>query len=188
MSIIDPKNRNFQSPLKFRLNIERLAHVNFFVTDVNLPGVVVPSPSTPNPLNKINWQPDHMAWDELSVTFIVDEDMKAWQEIFFWIQGQAFPEDHKQYRDMRDGKTRDADGDLLPKPPRPSKPKHLGENFSDGTLLILSSHNNSTLEIDFKDLHPLTLSELNFTSKDTDVKHLTCTVTFVYDYYTVKRP
>lgn len=64
---------------------------------------------------------------------------------------------------------------------------NVGENYkSDGTLLILSSHNNVTKEIVFRDLFPTNLSSVEFSTQQTEVEYLQADVTFKYTYFEFK--
>ena len=61
------------------------------------------------------------------------------------------------------------------------------ESFtSDATLSVLSSHNNVTQEIIFKDCFPTSLSGADFTSIANDVEYLQASVTFKYTYFEFK--
>lgn len=51
---------------------------------------------------------------------------------------------------------------------------------SDAILSILSSHNNVTKELRFKDCFPIALSGAEFTSLATDVEYLQANVTFKF--------
>jgi len=61
-----------------------------------------------------------------------------------------------------------------------------GETKIDGTLLILSSHNNTTKEILFRDLFPTTLSAVEFSTQQTEVEYLQASVSFKYTYFEFK--
>ena len=62
-----------------------------------------------------------------------------------------------------------------------------GEKFkSDATLAILSSHNNVTKEITFKDCFQTTLSAVEFSTQQTDIEYLQADVTLHYSYYEIK--
>ena len=62
----------------------------------------------------------------------------------------------------------------------------LGESKIDGTLLILSSHNNTTKEILFRDLFPISLSALEFSTQQTEIEYLQATASFKYTYFEFK--
>lgn len=57
---------------------------------------------------------------------------------------------------------------------------------SDATLAVLSSHNNVTKELIFKDCFPISLSGADFTSIASDVEYLQATVTFKYTNFEFK--
>ena len=62
-----------------------------------------------------------------------------------------------------------------------------GESFkSDATLSILSSHNNVTKEITFKDCFPTNLSAVEFSTQQTDIEYLQADVTLKYTYFDIK--
>jgi len=56
----------------------------------------------------------------------------------------------------------------------------------DATLSILTSHNNISKEISFKDCFPTNLSALEFSTQQTDVEYLQADTSFKYTYYEIK--
>ena len=61
-----------------------------------------------------------------------------------------------------------------------------GESFkSDATLSILSSHNNVTKEVTFRDCFPTSLAAVEFSTQQTDIEYLQADVTFKYTYFEV---
>jgi hypothetical protein len=56
----------------------------------------------------------------------------------------------------------------------------------DATLSILTSHNNVSKEISFKDCFPTNLSALEFSTQQTDVEYLQADTSFKYTYYEIK--
>tara|TARA_B100000780_G_scaffold278700_1_gene253242 strand:+ start:2540 stop:3001 length:462 start_codon:yes stop_codon:yes gene_type:complete len=62
-----------------------------------------------------------------------------------------------------------------------------GEKYKfDATLSILSSHNNVTKEITFKDCFPTSLSAMEFSTQQTDLEYLQADATFKYTYFEIK--
>jgi len=55
--------------------------------------------------------------------------------------------------------------------------------YSDATLFVLTSKNNSNIEIRFRDIYPISLSGLDYNQQATDVDYLTASVTFQYKIY-----
>lgn len=186
MTISNVQNRNFQSPLNYDFRIDRLSDFNFFVQKVNIPSLSLPTASNggSNPFVKIPYPGDHLEFGELSVDFKVSEGFYNWYEIFSWMQGLGFPQNQQQYGDLKTGKSKDLNGKtvtttILRKP--------HGNLYSQASLIINTSQNNPSLKINFIDVYPISLSEISLDSRDTDVLHITSTVGFKYDYFTIEK-
>jgi hypothetical protein len=171
MSFLDktPQNKNFLSPLNFKFMIKKAPHVNFFIQKVNLPGINLPSPESNNPFVRIPYPGEHLNYEPLTIDFKVDEDLQNYFEIHNWIRNLGKPEDYEQYRKI-------SIEDPL-----------TGEGiYSDISLSILSSTKMPNYEFVFVDSHPISISDLNFTSVDSDVNYITARATFRYTYYTIQ--
>mgnify|MGYP001597322598 FL=1 len=165
--------KNFLSNLGFRFVLSRTPEMNFFVQSVTLPAIDLgqfdledPFVRLPQPGTKLNFNP-------LSLTFLVNEDMDNYLEIFDWLNGLGFPENFNQYSNFVGNQ-----GAVGPT---------STQEFSDGSLMILSSHKNPSLKVTFQDMFPISLSDLNFDSTMTDVEYLRATVTFRYRLYTIEK-
>lgn len=186
MPISDVQNRNFQSPLNFEFRVDRLTDFNYFVQKINIPDLTI-SPATnggQNPFVTIPYPGDHMQFGELSIDFKVDEGMRNWYEIFSWMQGIGFPQSYEQYADLKRGVTKDLDGNQIT---LPSPNRKNGYLYGQAFLLINTSQNNPYLKISFIDVHPVSLGEMVFDTRETDVMYVTATVNFRYDYFTVEK-
>lgn len=168
-NIKQPTNKNMLSGLGFTFNLKRLPGVNFFATQVNVPGLVGNAVSQATPFKPIFRAYDKLEYNELQVTFKVDEDMQNYMEIFNWMVGIGFPADFEQRRLLEAN-------------------ANVGERlFSDGQIVIQTSKRNPNIEMNFVDLIPVSLSDLQFSSQNQDVDYLEATVSFRYLYYTMKR-
>ena len=162
-----PANINYLGDLSFLFFIEKLPNVNFFLQSASIPSVFSQYILSPNPFVDLPVHGDHMTFDPLEVTFIVDEDMRNYFEIYKWIRGYAFPTDFKEHKDLAEA----------------------GENavgkgiISDATLLIGNNMKNMNIEVTYVDAFPFSLSGLRFNTTDNDMKYLTATVQFKYTYY-----
>ena len=183
-----PTAQDYASPTQFKFSIIKLPKVEYFCTAVNIPGISLGSVRQPTPFRDIPLPGDSITYDTLTMTFMVDENLENYQEIFGWLSGLGFPTDNKQYRDLLR-----AGGDRFPTSSGanlstdPGKVKYgatsQGAVYSDATLTILTSKNNPVTEVRFTDIYPVSLSGLNYTQQATDVDYLTATVSFQYRQY-----
>lgn len=81
-------NKNFLSPITFKLVIDssQFANLEYFCTVANLPGVSLPEVELPFRGYKNQIAGDRQDFPPLDVTFIVDENMTNYIEIFNWIK------------------------------------------------------------------------------------------------------
>jgi hypothetical protein len=170
MSAIDntPVNKNFLSPLNFTFILKRSPSLNFFVQKINLPGISLNAINTDSPLLRIPYGGDHIEYENLSVTFKVDEDFQNYLEIHNWIRGLGYPVDQTEYAALTNVNISSG----------------LGTK-SDIAIVIANGLKNANIEISFKDAFPIDLSELVFEVTDTDVNYVTATATFSYVYFDI---
>ncbi len=162
-----PNNKNQLSPLNFQFRIKKLPATNFFVTAVELPGLTASPPKVGNPLHPLPMAYDKLQYNDLTLTFKVDEDLVNYLEIYDWMVGVGFP-------------TRFEERKMLDK-------KGVEGKFADGSLTVGTSKKNPNVQFMFKDLLPYSLSNLRVGTTDSDVIYVEATVSFVYSYYTVER-
>lgn len=152
--------KNFLSPLGYQLTIQKIPNTIINVVSVNLPGITVEDSEVQTPFKVLRY-PDKLVYNDLVVRFKVDEDMSNYIEIYNWMNQIGRPEQFSA--------------------PNPDAilPNDLYSNYSsDGTLIILNSVNKANIEIRFKDLFPVVMSDIEFTSQETDVTYVDATVTF----------
>ena len=183
-----PSKLDYASPTQFKFTITKLPKVEYFCTAANIPGISIPSPTQPTPLADIPLPGDTISFDDLSVTFMVDENLENYREIHGWMYGIGFPISRTQF-----GALVDAGKDRFPTDGKnsvatdPGKVKYgakpLGPIFSDATLNVLTSKNNANIEVRFSDVFPTALTGLDFNQQADDVSYLSATVTFKYKVY-----
>ena len=172
-------NRNYLSPTGFYFTVNRAPLVGYFGTQVNVPGLDLSVATQPNFLRDIPRPGEKIEFGDLTLTFLVDEDLVNYMEIQKWMRGLGFPESLDQIYDWQ----------------TEEKPQNYPANyrdeadlnlFSDGTLLIYNSVDNPNFKVIFQNLFPNSLSPLQFDSKVTDVQYLSATVTFKYTIYNIE--
>ena len=183
-----PTKLDYASPTQFKFSIIKLPKVEYFCTAVNIPGITLGGTMVqPSPLKDIPIPGEKLTYEPLQMTFLVDENLENFQEIHGWLVGLGFPRDHSEFRNLVD-----AGSDRFPSKnnnvsTETGKVKYgvanTGGTYSDATLTVLSSKNNSQVEIRFRNMFPTGLTGLQYNQQATDVDYLTATVSFEYEIY-----
>lgn len=178
---------DFAAPTQFRFQIQKLPEVQFFTTQANIPSVSLTELSQPTPLNQLTLAGSDMTYDDLAITFLIDEEYRNYREVHDWIKGLGFPENHTQFQSLLS-----ENSDRMPGSQSRGVQTESGKTYpatpdgaiySDATLTILSSKNNPTLEIRFRDVYPKAIGPVALTTQDTEVTYLQADITFGYKYY-----
>ena len=168
------ENRNFLAPTGFQFNLKRSPKVAFFCNEANIPdlnlGVAVQS----NYLRDIPTPGDKIEFGDLSLRFLVDENLENYLELQDWIRGLGYPESVQEFRDLA------ADGIV-----KGAYVKDRQNIYSDGTLQILSSNLVPKFNVNFRDLFPTSLTTLTFDATDTDIQYFTANAEFKYTSYEI---
>tara|TARA_Y100001951_G_scaffold61349_1_gene48906 strand:- start:33 stop:620 length:588 start_codon:yes stop_codon:yes gene_type:complete len=180
-----PTKLDYASPTQFKFGINQLPKVEFFTVGANIPAINMGDAMFPTPFKDIPMMGDKLTYDNLSITFIVDEYLENYQSIHEWMTAIGFPKDRKQFSDFRanvsnapvitQGTSQDI-GDV-------QSATGINALFSDATLTILSNKNNPILNVFFRDIYPVVLGALDYTQTATDVEYMTSTVDFAYQIY-----
>ena len=182
-----PTALDYSSPTQFRFLINQLPKVQYFTTEANIPGITLGEGTYNTPLKDLPLLGDKLTYDDLTITFIVDENLENYIEMHTWLTGIGFPKDRSQFSDFRSVtsnmsvKTRGESNDIGDV--RASTPELA--MTSDSVMTILTNKNNPVVECRFKDVFPTSLSGLTYSQNQTDVEYLTATVNFKYTIYEI---
>ena len=165
-------NRNFLSPVGFKFSLKRSPGVAYFCNEANIPDMSLSIAEQPTYLRDIPLPGDKIDFGDLSLRFMVDEDLTNYMEIQNWIRGLGYPKSVKEYQDL-------------------NKKAYIEQTFgqkrqdiySDGTLQILSNNLVPKFQVVFDDLFPYSISTVTFDATDTDIEYFTAEVSFKYTIY-----
>jgi len=166
-------NRNFLSPVGFKFTLAKDPKIVFFCNTARIPEITLSTNLQPTYLKDIDVPGDKITFGDLSLRFMVDENMENYMSVHKWLYGLGFPETTQQYKDLIT-----ISNDIT----QPQDPKSA---FSDGSLFILNSNYNTTAVVKFKDLYPVSLSSLEFDATQTDIQYFTADVIFKYTIYNI---
>lgn len=170
-----PDNLNYLSQLGFRFLLEKLPNVNYFCQSANIPAISVNSLDTPTPFTVLPHAGSRITFEPLLIKFIVDEDLKNYQEVYDWLIGLGRPDSFEDTKNLA------RQSHVFSQ-----KLESVRNVTSDGTLFVLNSNKRAKLQIFFTEMFPVALSELSFNSTDSSVDYLTATVEFRYRRYKVE--
>jgi hypothetical protein len=126
-------------------------------------------------LKDIELPGDKLIFGDLTLRFLVDEDLKNYLEIQNWMRGLGYPESLQEIYTFQ--KTGNINAKL-------DSQRQLGL-FSDGTLQVLTNSSIPNFQVAFKDLFPYSLGTLSFDATATDVQYFTADVSFKYTIYNI---
>ena len=180
-----PKELDYADPTKFKFSINKLPKVEFFTTQANIPGINLGESIFPTPFKAIPVQGDDLTFDNLEISFIVDEKLENYRELHQWLVGIGFPKARTQFASFRKEESEvfpTADS-VRGEATKPGRPTGVQAMYGDATLTIMTSKNNPVMEVQFSDLYPVSLGALQFDQQATDITYLTATATFSYKIY-----
>ena len=180
-----PDKLDYASPTQFKFGIHQLPKVEFFTLSANVPGISADTVTQPTPYKDIPIVGDKLNYENLSITFLVDEYLENYISLHNWMTGIGFPTDRQEFRTFRDvtsntpasGKT----------PPTDLVGKAIPDRalYSDAYLMVLSNKNNPIVEVNFQNVFPVSLGALEFTQSVTDIEYMTATADFAYQIYEI---
>ena len=157
-----PTNRNFLNPIGYILKLDKFAGVDFFCQSANVPDVSMPTIEVASRFRNLPMIPGGgVTFGDFTVRFIVDEDLKNYYSVHSW---------------MRDNGNADEMARTTPE----------ADIYTNGQLHIVTSSYNPAFVVDFVDLFPVALSNLQFDATITDVEYITAEVTFKHQQFSIR--
>ena len=173
MATFSPANVNFLSPVGFKFVIGRCPNVDFFCQRAAIPEVEIGSRQIVTPVKEYEVPGDKMTFSDLRLTFLVNENLDNYYEIYRWLKGLSTPKEFQQFDKYM--KTVDEAG----------RDTEFTKQFSDARLLILNSNYNPISVVNFQQIFPTALTTLEFDASATDINYFTAEVNFKYTLYDI---
>jgi hypothetical protein len=164
-------NTNPLQTTKFLVTFPRIKGVQYFCQKINLPGISINSQEQATPFVNLPVASTKPTFEDLNITFMVDENLQGWREIHRWIQDLGITTSFKDYQDLKKMK----------------ESQYQRDPYSDGIMTILSALNNPKWRITFTDMFPTSISGIDFSTEGSADDILTATATFKYAYYNIEK-
>ena len=149
-----PTNRNFLNPIGYLLKLEKFEGVDFFCQTANIPDVSMPTTEVASRWRNLPIVPGGgVTFGDFTVRFIVDEDLVNYNSIHKW---------------MRDNGNADQMARETPE----------NDIYTNAQRHIVTSAYNPAFIVEYRDIFPVSLSNLQFDATMTDTEYITAEVTF----------
>ena len=158
------QNFNYLQPTSFKLSIDRKNYPNleFFCQAFTHPGMIMNSVEVPyQRITGVPFIGDKLTFNEMQANIILDEDMKAYDEMYSWMRRNLDIEH------------------VVPTQRINNQPPAM----ADITLSILSSHNNTTKTIRYVDSIPVSLTDIQFESTTGGESFISFGASFRFSYF-----
>ena len=169
-----PDNYNLLAPVSFKFQIRKVPTVTYFCQTANIPGVSLGEVTRATPFVDIAVPGDKVSYDDLSIAFLVDEDMANYIEMVDWIKNLGNTSDPKnqygKFKNITDSGFAEKD-----------------VKVSDCSLTILTNNMNANKDIVFFDCWPTSLSELSLETVADSIEPMQATATFKYRDFEIKK-
>ena len=157
----EQKQNNYLLQNRFILLINRCPTVSFYIQRVNLPSVSIGITPQSNPTGiDIRLPGNRFVFEDLQISFPVDENMKNYLELFQWMKSMAPWADNVQT----------------------TKPNTV---TSDASLFVFNSAYNHIMTYKYYNIFPSFISGLDFDITMQDVEPVIASAVFTYDYFDI---
>ena len=163
-----PYNTSLLQSTKFTFFIGDHPYLRYFCQTMSLPGISTGAVAIPTPFSTTWRHGDKLVFEPFSVTVLVDEDLRVWEETYNWMKGLTRPASYCQYTHH----------------PKEAKDPPL---YYDGILTIITNSNRPNMRLKFHNCHPVELGAVNFDTKVDADSVPTCDIKFQYDLYEIER-
>ena len=180
-----PDKLDYASPTQFKFGIHQLPKVEFFTVSASIPGISADTINYPTPFKDIPTVGDKLTYENLSISFQVDEYLENYVSLHNWMKGIGFPSDRQEFRTFRDVTSNTPAGGKVQPVDLVGKAIPDKALYSDAYLMVLSNKNNPIVEVNFQNIFPTSLSALEFTQNVSDVEYMTATAEFAYQIYEI---
>lgn len=171
-------NTCFFNPKNFEISIPRLKNVPYFVQSLQLPSFSINPVEIGTPANKINLYGDEINFGELEMTFLAQETLEDWYELWLWMNGLAGTKNQGQHYNLKYNRIKKI------QTPNPQNEYNEKNAYDTAVLILQNTLRNPIIEIQFSDIHPISVSSLSLDASSDDTESI-FTVSFAYDYYDV---
>ena len=158
-----PTELNPLSNINFRFVLRRSPNMDFFVQKANIPSLNLAIGKQATPFQNVKWPGNKIEYGDLNLTFLVNQDMSNYLEIYNWLTAIGLQDNFDGYKALA------ANG--------PTSPFRIK---SDATLTVFNGVKAPGFNVTYSQIFPFYLGELQFDGTETKPKFLTVDAKFKY--------
>lgn len=174
----EPNNINTLISNDLVFKIHRAPHVSYFTQSVSIPGITLPAMQMPTPHAVIPIEANRPIYDNLSLSFKIDEYMINYMEIVNWMRALGKPKGFDDFRHRFGANNH---------PAAPFMENSFPYKYSDVSLFVQTSVKNQLIEVVFRDAWPVAISQIPLDTTPQDATDVQATVFFAYTYFDILR-
>lgn len=160
-----PDNLSFLQTTKYTFIIPELPFARYFCQAVNLPGASTSEVAINTPFATTYRHGDKLMYESLTMSVLVDEDLRVWEETLKWLTALTKPSNFNEYIRNKADKT----------------------PYYDGILTLNTNANIPNMRIKFTNCHPVSIGGLAFNVADSADTTPSFDITFRYDQFFIDR-
>ncbi len=162
--------------------------MEWFITRANVPGCTLGQADQYTPFVDIAVVGDKMQYENFNCTFLVDEKLNNYMEMYNWVMNIGFPFSGKAQFNKLPRPDNTSRGSTTKYNPRDGVYYEINDRdlYTDIVLTILSSKNNAVANVYIYEAFPVSLGGIEYSQAETDTDYATCDVSFAYTWYDIK--
>jgi hypothetical protein len=155
-----PATTNLLQPTKYLVTFPEISQTMYFCQKANIPGVSLGMAIQQTPNLDLFHSGTKLEYNTFDITFIVNEDLSAWTNIYKWMNDLSSVDNNYTKRK---------------------------ESTKQAIFTVMSNLNNPKFRIKLNNIFPLSLSDLEFDTTLSAEEHMLATATFRYDWFDLER-
>ena len=156
-----PTNLNQLNVVSFDISFSRLPNVQYFCQRISLPTVVLGETHEASPFMNTALEGDTLTYEAMSLSFVLDEDLQNYIEIYNWMTALGFPREYAQFAALKQESSGSQD-----------------TKYSDLDIILHTNKSNPNYRVKFTDVFPTSLSSIMFDSTPTGMDPIAVDATF----------
>lgn len=161
-----PVNTSLLQGTKFTFTFPNLPFLRYFCQSVELPGISTSPVTVSSPFANMYRHGDKLVFGDLTITALIDEDLRLWEETRNWLVALTKPSEYREYLKYLNGE---------------------GKPYHDAFLTINNNANIPNIRIKYTYCHPFSLSPISFNTTTNADETITASISFRYDQFEIER-